>query len=81
MIVEASNKDEFVELAKSIDRDIYVLYRTSNGDMLLRPTVTSKGRDTFVLKGTSEMICDEIEKWYGKALHIKSFSFKEDIMM
>lgn len=80
MILEATNEEELKQLVSRLDRSIYVMYITSSGDIIYRPTVTTRGRDTIILKEQSQETCDRIQRWYGTIIRIKNYSFREDVI-
>ena len=82
MIIEINNyKDAAKIINELVDKRIYALYVDNELNAILRPTVTSKGRDTYVIKGSNQKEIDEFERAFGMIFRISKFSFKEDIMM
>jgi hypothetical protein len=81
MIIECSTLEQFKEIAEILSKRVYVLYLTSDNGAVLRPTVTSRGRDTVLLRNVSVEQQDELEKWWGRAFRCKTVHFKEDVML
>ncbi|MEM5866294.1 MAG: hypothetical protein QXG39_00040 [Candidatus Aenigmatarchaeota archaeon] len=81
MIIECENLEQFKTLGnKLVEKEKYALYLTSDGMAVLRPTVTTRGRDTILIRGLSAEEQKEIENWWGFAFRVKSV-FREDMLI
>ncbi len=81
MIIECENIEQFKEIGnKIIDREKYVLYLTSDSSAILRPIVTTKGRDTIVVRNLTQSEREELERWWGKVYRVKSM-MREDLFL
>jgi len=79
MIIECSRIEQFKEIGNNLPKEVYILYLTEEGDAVLRPKVTSRGRDTIWIRNLSKEELGELAKWWGKAFIVKKVHFKEDI--
>ena len=78
MIIEVGSVEEFKKVGNEFEKDKYRMYYSEEeGIVILRPTVTTRGRDTLVVSGVSREEIDELVSWWGQAFKIKRVEFDE----
>lgn len=74
MIIELNSVEELKYLLSSLNRDKYKMLLTENGEIFVRPTVSTKPLDTLYIKNLQEGEVNAVELWFGKE---KSFRVKQ----
>jgi hypothetical protein len=64
MLILLDNLEEFKKRAETLTKEKYDVYVGSNF-ILLRPSVTTKGRDSFLIKNLSLEQIDDFVRWWG----------------
>ncbi len=80
MIITLEGKNDIVNALKNnlVDTDRYVCLIANDNSVVIKPTVTTKGRDTFVLiKLTAEEVKD-IEALFPKRMHVREITFRDE---
>ena len=61
-----------------IDKTRYVCIATENGDIVIQPTVTTKGRNTYILLKQPLSAIEKCTEIFGKIIKVKSITFRDE---
>ena len=77
-VIKFYKMGELTRRVLTLDSLKYVCYYTLK-KVMLRPDVTTKGRDSFVCEGTKEEV-DSFVEWFGKgrSFPVEELTFEEE---
>jgi hypothetical protein len=78
ILILIKSLDEFRRRAESLSKEKYDVYYGRNF-VLLRPSVTTRGRDSFLIKNLSSEEVESFVNWWGKmrAYEVEEMEFDE----
>jgi hypothetical protein len=80
-IIEILKLNDLQPWLKTITIDKYIpIHIHSSNDVVLRPNVTTKGRDTILIRNVSKEIVEKITTLWNEIYECENFIFEEEKM-
>ena len=80
MIITLGKKEDVSEAINNglIDINKYVCFSADDNTVAIKPVVSTRGRDIFVLQKLTKNEVTSIEGLFIKKMHVRSITFRED---